>query len=196
MVTFASKEKDAQDKPDKPKIADSLFDARSIIICSEITQKVAKEVMSQLIALATKSNDDITLFLNSQGGHVESGDTIHDMIRFVKPRVKIVGTGWVASAGVLIYLAAPKEDRFSLPNTRFLIHQPSGGIGGQAVDVGIEAKEIMKMKQRLNKMIAEQTGQPLEKVEQDTDRNYWMSANEAIEYGIVGKIVSSIEEVK
>ena len=193
MVNFASKEKES---PDKAKLSEKLFESRSIIICSEITQKVAKEVMTQLIALATASNDDITLYLNSQGGHVESGDTIHDMIRFVEPRVKIVGTGWVASAGVLIYLAVPKEDRFSLPNTRFLIHQPSGGIGGQAVDIGIEAKEIMKMKQRLNKMTAEQTGQPLEKVEQDTDRNYWMSANEAIEYGIVGKIVNSIEEIK
>ena len=145
--------------------------------------------------MAADSDEPIKLFINSPGGHVESGDTIFDMIRFVKPRVKIIGTGWVASAGALIYAAADKEDRFSLPNTRYLLHQPMGGAMGQASDIAIEAEEILKMRKRLNQTFADATGQPLEKVEKDTDRNFWMSANEAIEYGLVAKIIQSADEV-
>ena len=181
---------------DKLKYLEKLFEARTILICGEINQELARDVMMQLIALSADSDKDITLYINSQGGHVESGDSIHDMIQFIKPRVKMIGTGWVASAGALIYVAVPREDRFCLPNTRFLIHQPSGGVGGQASDIKIEAHEIIKMKRRLNKIIADATGQPLEKVEADTDRNYWMSASEAMEYGLVGKIVSSVDEIK
>ena len=196
MYTFSTMEKDKdKEKAESPRLAEKLFETRSIFICGEINQKLAREVMMQLVALAAESDDDITIYLNSQGGHVEAGDTIHDMIRFVKPAVKIVGTGWVASAGTHIFLAVPKENRVSLPNTRFLIHQPMGGVGGQAADIKIEAKEIVKMRKRLNKIIAEQTGQPLEKVEQDTDRNYWMSASEAMEYGLVGKIIESSDQV-
>lgn len=183
------------ERPSSAKIAEKLFEARSIFICGEINQKLAREVMMQLVALAADSNKDITIYLNSQGGHVEAGDTIHDMIRFVKPRVRIVGTGWVASAGTHIYLAAPKQDRFSLPNTRFLIHQPMGGIGGPAADIKIEAQEIVKMRRRLNEIIARETGQPLKKVEADTDRNYWMSAQEAVDYGLVGRVISSSTEL-
>ena len=126
---------------------------------------------------------------------MESGDTIHDMIGFVQPRVRIIGTGWVASAGTHIYLAAEKSDRLCLPNTRFMIHQPLGGIGGQAMDIEIEAGEMLKARDRLNRTIADRTGQPLERVEKDTDRNFWMSPEEARDYGIVGQIVSSVREV-
>ncbi len=201
MNLYIQSEKDTEKENDKDKstsanINEKLFESRSIFICSEINQKVAKEIMMQLVALSADSDEDITLYLNSQGGHVEAGDTIHDMIRFVKPRVRIVGTGWVASAGTHIFLSVPREDRFCLPNTRFLIHQPSGGVGGPASDISIEAEEIVKMRRRLNEIIARETGQPLEKVEKDTDRNYWMSAPEAIEYGLVGKIISSIDELK
>ncbi len=201
MNLYLQSEKDTEKENEKDKsssanIAEKLFESRSIFICSEINQKVAKEIMMQLVALTADSDEDITLYLNSQGGHVEAGDTIHDMIRFVKPRVRIVGTGWVASAGTHIFLSVPREDRFCLPNTRFLIHQPSGGVGGPASDISIEAEEIVKMRRRLNEIIARETGQPLEKVEKDTDRNYWMSATEAIEYGLVGKIISSIDELK
>jgi ATP-dependent Clp protease protease subunit len=178
-----------------PKIAERLFTSRTLLIHGEITSKVAQEVTAQLLALAPENDEDITIFLHSEGGHVEAGDSIHDMIRFVKPRVKIVGTGWVASAGTHIYLSVPKEDRLCLPNTRFMIHQPLGGIGGRATDIGIEAEEIMKARQRLNQTIADATGQPIEKVEQDTDRNYWFSPEEAQEYGIVGRIVSSAAEL-
>jgi len=177
------------------KIAERLLEARTILIVGEITSGLAQQVTAQLLAMASDSDDDITIFLHSEGGHVESGDTLHDMIRFVKPRVKMVGTGWVASAGAHIYLAVPREDRFCLPNTRFLIHQPQGGMGGQAADIRIEAEEIMKTRERLNQALADATGQPLDKVQADTERNHWMSPEEAQEYGIVGTIISSAEEL-
>jgi len=177
------------------KIAERLLDARTILIVGEITSALAQQVTAQLLAMAADSDADITIFLHSEGGHVESGDTLHDMIRFVKPRVKMVGTGWVASAGAHIYLAVPREDRFCLPNTRFLIHQPQGGMGGQAADIRIEAEEIMKTRERLNQTLADATGQPLEKVQADTERNHWMSPEEARDYGIVGTIISSDDEL-
>lgn len=178
-----------------PKVSERLFESRTILIHGEITSRVARDVTAQLLALSAASDDDITVFLHSEGGHVEAGDSIHDMINFVKPRVKMVGTGWVASAGVHIYLAIPKKDRYCLPNTRFLIHQPMGGAGGAASDIQIEAEEILKARERLNQTIAEQTGQPLEKVSKDTDRNHWMSPAEAKKYGIVGTIISSSAEL-
>jgi len=177
------------------KIAERLLDARTILIVGEITSKLAQQITAQLLAMDAVSDADITIFIHSEGGHVESGDTLHDMIRFVKPRVKMVGTGWVASAGTHIYLAVPREDRFCLPNTRFLIHQPQGGMGGQAADIRIEAEEMLKTRERLNQTLADATGQPLEKVQEDTERNHWMSPEEAREYGIVGAIISSAEEL-
>ena len=188
------------EKPDLPSaltdpIRERLFRSRSLIISGEINQQQASNVISQLIAMQDESDEPITLYINSQGGHVESGDTIHDMIRFVKPKVRMVGTGWVASAGALIYVAVPKEDRYCLPQTRFLLHQPAGGMGGTAADIDIEAREILRMRQRLNQIFAEQTGQPIERIEQDTRRNFWLSADEAIEYGLAGKIVRHIDEI-
>ena len=177
-------------------VAQKLFDARAVVICSEIHSDLARTVVEQLLALSAASSDDITLYLHSPGGHVESGDTIHDLLRFIQPRTNIVGTGWVASAGAHIYLAVPREQRFCLPNTRFLLHQPAGGFGGRATDLEIEAEEILKMRARLNRTIADQTGQPLKKVEKDTERNFWMSAEAAKEYGLVGRIISSVTELK
>jgi ATP-dependent Clp protease, protease subunit len=176
-------------------IRERLFKSRTLIISGEVNQKLAASVMAQLLALASAGDDPITIFINSQGGHVESGDTIHDMIRFVKPRVRIVGTGWVASAGALIFVSVPLEDRFCLPHTRFLLHQPAGGVGGTAADIDIEAREIIKMRERLNRVFAEQTGQPLSKIEDDTRRNFWLTAMEAKEYGLVGSIISGSDEV-
>lgn len=188
----AEKEK-VRDKT--PAIEERLFKARTILIFGGIDQKLAKEVSARLLALQSASEDPITIFINSQGGHVESGDTIYDMIKFVKPDVRVVGTGWVASAGALIFTAAKKENRFSLPNTRFLLHQPSGGAGGTASDVAIQAKEIIRMRKRLNEIFARETGQPLERIEKDTDRDYWMSAEQAVEYGLVGKIVQNARDI-
>lgn len=176
-------------------VRDRLFKSRTLIISGEINQQLAAHVMAQLIAMATDSDKPITMFINSQGGHVESGDTIHDLVRFIKPRVRMLGTGWVASAGALIYIAAPLEDRFCLPNTRFLLHQPAGGVGGTAADIDIEAKEILKMRERINRLFSRQTGQPLERIEEDTRRNFWLDAGSAREYGLVGKIVQSADEL-
>jgi ATP-dependent Clp protease, protease subunit len=176
-------------------MSERLLRARTIIISGEITQKLAASVSSQLLALATESENDITVFLNSQGGHVEAGDTIHDLMRFIRPRIRIIGTGWVASAGALIYVAVPRERRFCLPNTRFLLHQPSGGSGGTASDIDIEAREILRMRDRLNRIFARETGQPLERIEEDTHRNFWLSADAAVRYGLVGKIIEQAGEL-
>lgn len=173
-----------------------LLKQRTILIYGEINQDLAKSVTEQLLYLSAVSDDPITMFINSQGGHVESGDTIHDVIRFIKPKVKMIGTGWVASAGITIYLAADKKDRYSLPNTRYMIHQPAGGVQGQSTEIQIEAKEILRMRKRVNKLIAKATGQTLEQNEKDTDRNFWLSAEEAKDYGIVGKIIESDSAVK
>jgi len=187
--------KSEKDASGKDRIEERLLRTRTILIYGEVNQKLAKSVTERLLVLSAESKKDIRVFINSQGGHVESGDTIFDMIRFCKAPVQVIGTGWVASAAALIFVAPPVENRFSLPNTRFLIHQPLGGMIGTAVDLAIEAKEIVKMKRRLNEIIAKQTGQKLEKVEKDTERNYWMSAEEAKEYGIVGRIVKGEGEI-
>jgi ATP-dependent Clp protease protease subunit len=178
-----------------PKIAEQLLEARTVLIHGEITSLRAQIVTAQLLAMSAASDDPITIFIHSEGGHVEAGDSIHDMIRFIKPRVKMVGTGWVASAGVHIYIAVPKEDRFALPNTRFMIHQPLGGVQGRASDIRIEAEELLRARARLNQAIADATGQSLEKVSEDTDRNFWMSPEEACTYGIVGKVIRTSAEL-
>lgn len=175
--------------------AERLFRARTLIISGEINQRLAAGVTAQLLALAADSADDITLYLNSQGGHVESGDTIHDVIRFITPTVRIVGTGWVASAGALIFCSVPREHRYCLPNTRFLLHQPAGGTGGTASDIEIEAKEILRMRDRLNRIFAKATGQSLERIEDDTHRNFWLDAETAIRYGLVGKVIDKMEDL-
>jgi len=135
------------------------------------------------------------MLISSPGGHVESGDAIHDMIRFIRAPVTTVGTGWVASAGTHIYLAPPKERRFCLPNTRFMIHQPAGGFGGQATDIAIQAKEILRTRERIGRVIAKQTGRPFETIAKDMERDFWMSAPEAIEYGIVSRIIERQTEL-
>lgn len=173
----------------------TLFDARTVLLTGEINDAQATRVCSRLLAMASVSEDPITLVVSSPGGHVESGDMIHDMIQYVPAPVRILGTGWVASAGALIYCAVPRERRFSLPNTRYLLHEPRGGVGGAASDVEIQAREILRMRERLNKIFANATGQPLERIKQDTDRDYWMMAEEAKAYGLVGHIIRSQREL-
>jgi len=176
-------------------VAERLLRARTIIITGEITQQLAASVTGQLLALAAESEDDITVYLNSQGGHVEAGDTIHDLVRFVRSPVRMVGTGWVASSAALIYVAVPRERRFCLPNTRFLLLQPAGGAGGSASDIEIEAREILRIRDRLNRIVARETGQPLERIEEDTRRNFWLDAAAAVRYGLVGRVVEHAEEL-
>jgi ATP-dependent Clp protease protease subunit len=172
------------------------FDSRIVMVTGEINHTMAERVCVTLFALAQAGNDPITMIISSPGGHVESGDMVHDMIKFIKPRVRVLGSGWVASAGALIYIAADKKDRYILPNTRFLLHGPSGGIGGKVTDIGIQAREIMLMRDRLNKLIADATGQPLKKVEKDTDRDFWLSGREAIDYGLATHLITSMAELK
>jgi ATP-dependent Clp protease protease subunit len=192
---------DDEDEEEKTKTPQSipvdkhLFDARTVLITGGITQELARDVTARLFALSHVSNDPITVVVSSPGGHVESGDMIHDAIKFVRPRVRILGMGWVASAGALIYVSVPKEDRYCTPNTRFLLHQPSGGAGGPATDIEIQAREIIKMRERLNKIFSEATGQPVERIDKDTDRDYWMDPEQAIAYGLVGKVVASLDDI-
>jgi len=192
---MSNKENENEEQKTSNMMLEKLFNSRSIVISGEINQALAEKITTQLLILQEMGDEPIKIFINSQGGHVEAGDTIHDMIKFVKPRVIVIGTGWVASAAITIYLGADKQDRYSLPNTRYLIHQPVGGFSGQATDIGIEAEEILRLRKRINKIISEATGQSIEKVEKDTDRNYWLSAQEAIDYGIVNKIISSYDEL-
>ena len=181
---------EAQSSP----VAAALFKSRTVLIFGEVNMKMAERVTAQLLAF-NETPGDIRVIVNSPGGHVESGDTIHDMLRFVGSKVKMIGTGWVASAGAHIFLGAKKENRFCLPFTRFLLHQPLGGVQGQASDITIEAEEIIKMRARLIKEIAMETGQPYEKVVTDTERNFWMGAEEAVKYGLVNKVISNATEV-
>jgi ATP-dependent Clp protease protease subunit len=188
------------DKPEKLERAEGVteqlvFKARFVLVFGEVNHSLARATCERLIALSQESEAPINVLISSPGGHVESGDAIHDMIRFVRAPVTTVGTGWVASAGTHIFLAAPKERRVCLPNTRFMIHQPGGGVGGPATDIAIQAKEILRTRERIARVIAKQTDQPLKKVLADMERDFWMSAEEAIEYGIVSRVIETHQEL-
>ncbi len=186
-------------QPDMPMTAgpvqNALFKSRTVLVFGEIDMRLAERVTAQLTALSAESNEPVRMIINSPGGHVESGDTIHDMIRFCGAPVTVIGTGWVASAGAHIFLGAEKERRLCLPNTRFLLHQPAGGMRGQASDIQIEAEQIIRMRDRVNRMIAEETGQSVDRIVKDTQRNFWMNAEEARDYGIVSRIIKNTSEV-
>lgn len=179
----------------KDDVALLMLKARTVLVNGEVHQEMAQKVISQLIVLDSDSHDPIKVIVTSPGGHIDSGYAIHDMMKYIESPIITIGAGWVASIAVPIFFAAPKGDRYSLPGTRFLIHQPTGGAGGQAADIRIEAQEIIKLRKRINEMIAEETGQDLEKIAKDSERNFWMSAKEALDYGIVDKIISSANEL-
>ena len=192
-----SDEKSVKESPEanaRGRVASRLYDSRTVLIFGEINMALAERVSAQLLALASENDEPIRVLINSPGGHVESGDTIFDVLRFIEPEVTILGTGWVASAGAFIFSAPPRERRLALPNTRFMLHQPSGGAGGPASDIEIEALQIMSVRARLNGIFAEATGQSIEKVARDTDRNHSLNAQEAVAYGLVGRIVKSAAE--
>jgi ATP-dependent Clp protease, protease subunit len=171
------------------------FQSRYVLVFGEIDDKMAMTTCRRLLALAEQSDAPITLLVSSPGGHVESGDAIFDMIRFVRAPVTTVGSGWVASAGCHVFLAPPKERRVCLPNTRFMIHQPAGGAGGQATDIAIQAKEILRTRERIAKVIAAQTGKSLAAVLSDMERDFWMSAAEAVAYGIVSRVIDKQKDL-
>jgi len=188
------------DKPERVEKAEGLaeqlsFKARFVLVFGEINHSVARATCERLIALTQESDAPINVLISSPGGHVESGDAIHDMIRFVRSPVTTIGTGWVASAGTHIFLAVPKNRRVCLPNTRFMIHQPGGGAGGPARDIAIQAKEILRTRERIARVIAKQTDQPLKKVLIDMERDFWLNADEAIEYGIVSRVIETHQEL-
>ncbi len=188
---------DQNDKDEKtPKSVSALFlKSRSVLVTGGINDKLAAKVVTQLLALAEESDDPINMYISSPGGHVESGDMVHDMIKFIKPEVRCIGSGWVASAGALIFIGAKKENRFCLPNTRFLLHQPSGGIGGQVSDMQIQATQIKLMRERFDRLFAEATGQKPEKIAEDTQRDFWLNTDEALEYGLLGKVITSADDL-
>ena len=172
-----------------------MLETRTVVLAGQVDEKLAERVVSQLLILNGISHDPIRMVITTPGGHVDSGFAIYDMMRFIESPVITIGAGWVASIGVPILLAAEKDCRYSLPHTRFLLHQPSGGAGGQAADIRIAAEEILKLRARLNELIATETGQDVLKIEQDSDRNFWMTAEQALEYGLVTRLITSAAEV-
>ena len=172
-----------------------MLKTRTVLVSGEVNDKLAEKTIAQLLILDAESHDPIRVMITSQGGHIDSGFAVHDILRFIESPIVTIGAGWVASIAVPILFGAPKERRFSLPNTRFLLHQPTGGTGGQASDIRIEAEEILKVRERLNGLIATETGQDLERVSKDSDRNFWMDAEQAKEYGLVGQVVTRATEI-
>jgi ATP-dependent Clp protease protease subunit len=182
-----------ENKPDG--MMSKLMKTRTVMITGAIEQETAEKVMAQLLVLDAESHEPIRVYVSSPGGHVDSGYAIYDMMRYVESPVIGIGVGWVASIAVPILFGADRDKRYALPNTRFLLHQPSGGAGGQASDIRIEAQEILKIRARINQLISEETGQPVDKVARDSDRNFWMNAEEALEYGLVKKIIRNAKDI-
>jgi ATP-dependent Clp protease, protease subunit len=184
-----------QPDPSSAFLEEKAFKSRTVLIFGTITDATAAEAARRLIALDSDSSEPIDVIVSSPGGHLESGDTIHDLIRFVRAPVRMIGSGWVGSAATHVYLAAPRERRFCLPNTRFLIHQPSGGMSGPASDIAIQAREIILARQRIAELIARECGKPVSVVLEDIARDHWLSANEAINYGLVSRVIKRREEL-
>jgi ATP-dependent Clp protease protease subunit len=172
-----------------------MLKTRTVLVSGVVDDKLAEKTIAQLLILDAENHEPIRVMITSQGGHVDSGFAIHDMLRFIESPIVTIGAGWVASIAVPILFGAPKNRRYSLPNTRFLLHQPTGGAGGQASDIRIEAEEILKVREKLNGLIAKETGQEIERVTKDSDRNFWMDAEQAKEYGLVGQVVTSATEI-
>ena len=187
-------EGDAKDGRDES-LGLRMLKTRTVLVSGAVDDKLAEKVIGQLLLLDAENHDPIRVVVTSQGGHVDSGLAIHDMLRFIESPVIAIGAGWCASIAVPILFGAPKERRFALPHTRFMLHQPSGGAGGQASDIRIEAEEILKVRERLNRLIADETGQPIEKVSRDSDRNFWMDAEQACEYGLVSRVIAHASEL-
>lgn len=194
-IIALNKDKEEEDEKKQSGAQELLIKSRTIVLAGEVDQDLAEKIISQLIVLDNDSNDPIRMIITSNGGHVDSGYAIHDMMHFVNSPVYSIGAGWVASIAVPILFGAPKENRMALPNTRFLLHQPMGGAGGHLQDIRIEAQEILKIRDRINKMLSDETGQPVDKIKDDSDRNFWMSAEEALEYGVISRIVDNASDV-
>jgi ATP-dependent Clp protease, protease subunit len=172
-----------------------MLKTRTILLSGEIRKALAEKTIRQLLLMEAMGDDPVRIFIDSPGGDADAGYAIFDMIRFIKPPVWTIGMGLVASAAAIIQLAAPKERRVGLPNSHYLIHQPLSGIRGVATDIEIHAKELEKLREKINRLIADETGNLFDQVEKDTDRDYWMNSSEAVSYGLISKIVSKREEI-
>jgi len=195
---FRDEEND-QENQENQKEQETLFQkllkTRNILLSGEINKPLAERVVRQLLLLEDASDEPIKVFIDSPGGDADAGFAIFDMLRFIKPDVYTIGMGLVASAASIILLASPNERRLSLPNAHYLIHQPLSGMRGVASDIEIHARELEKLRVKINNLISDETGQPLEKVEKDTDRDFWMNADEAIDYGLISKVVKNRKEI-
>ena len=184
-----------EDKKPESNLIEKILKTRNILLSGEINKSLGERIIRQLILLEDQGDEPIKVFIDSPGGDADAGFAIFDMMRFVKPEVIIIGMGLVASAAAIILLAAPRDRRIALPNSHYLIHQPLSGMRGVATEIEIHAKELDKLRRKINKLISEETGQKIEKVEKDTDRDYWMNAEEALDYGLVSKIISNRDEL-
>ena len=186
----------ATGEPRNSFLEEKAFKSRTVMLFGAVTDATASDLARRLIALDADSSAPIDMIVSSPGGHLESGDAIHDIIQFISAPVNMIGTGWVGSAATHLYLAVPKERRFCTTNTRFLIHQPSGGAGGQATDIAIQAQEIIKARERIAREISRETGKPLDTVLLDIERDRWLSADEAVAYGLVGRVIKNKADIK
>ncbi len=191
---FADEDEETKKEPEVSLIEKALK-TRCILLSGEVNKSLAERIIRQLILLEDHSDEPVKVFIDSPGGDADAGYAIFDMIRFIKPEVFSIGMGLVASAAALILLAAPKENRLGLPNSHYLIHQPLSGMRGVATEIEIHAKELDRLRRKINRMISEETGQPLEKVEKDTDRDYWMNAAEANDYGLIFRIITNRKDL-
>lgn len=188
-------EEETKDSKSQDPLVEKMMETRSILLSGQVNKKLAERIVRQLLLLEAKGDDPIKLFIDSPGGDADSGFAILDMIRFVKPDVYTIGMGLVASAGALILLSSPKDHRIGLPNSHYLIHQPLSGIRGVASEIEIYAREIERMRKRINELIAEETGKSLKQVEKDTDRDYWLTADEAKDYGLISEVITNRDEL-
>ncbi len=180
-----------QKKPQsEPQMQEKLLKTRSILLSGEINKESADEIIKQLLVLEGESDDPIKLYINSPGGDVDAGYAIFDMVRFITAPVTMVGMGLVASAAVLVLLAVPAERRVALPNSTYLIHQPMSGMRGVATDIEIHAQYLERLRAKLDSLIASETGKSVEEVANDTDRDHWLTSDEALHYGLVSRIVT------
>ena len=195
MNTFYNAEETSKEKTSdsaNDQLMQKFLNTRQIILSGEVNKELAEKVIRQLLILeADSASKPIYVYIDSPGGDVDAGFAIFDMIRFIKPPVYTIGMGLVASAGALILLAASKNYRLGLPNSHYLIHQPLSGIKGVATDIEIHAKEIEKIRTKINALIAEETGKNAADVAKDTDRDYWLSADEAVNYGLILQVIKT-----
>jgi ATP-dependent Clp protease protease subunit len=190
-----SEEQDETKKESESTLIERILKTRNILLSGEINKPLGERIIRQLILLEDQGDDPIKVFIDSPGGDADAGFAIFDMMRFIKPEVIVIGMGLVASAAAIVLLAAPKKQRIALPNSHYLIHQPLSGMRGVATEIEIHARELDKLRRKINKLVSEETGQKLEKVEKDTDRDYWMNAEEALEYGLVSRIITSRKDL-